>query len=339
MDNKNITLEVKKNQSWKGVNFNANFQIEYIYLLKIHVITDNLNTLLQITYPAFGIDCQVASFILNKKENDLEFIFTPFSNSQNLEFRMSTFQGYSTGKLNITIKDVLNIKTDIIGSELQNSIKLIGPWFHQLNLKGVKTRDISKIILKSPQSDYFGDKENHNHPEWIWNQFKNFVDKNLENKQVLDIACNDGFYSIEFARRGASVVGIDNWFPCIVRSTFVKKVLNIKNISFRHLDVNDLSKAFNKQFDIILCLGLLYHLQDPQKTINEIAKLTKIAYFETLSNKNVQEPILIEDKEIAPVGYVPTINWLLNAFKKAGFTKIIHINPGFPRAVFKVMKN
>lgn len=334
-------LEVQKIRDWKGHKTDLNFQKDTIYLIKIHVFAENPNSLLEIIYAAHGKDNRVASLILNKKENDFEFLFTPYTYSKHLEFRMSSYDGYSTGKMHIIVTDVLTIKTDVNGKDLEKSIKIVGPWFHQLNLKGLKTRDVFKVPLKGDRpykGQIFSKTMEKNSPCWIWDELKNFIPKNLNGKKVLDVACSNGFYSFEFAKRGADVIGFDNLFSNIVRCTFAKKILNIRNVSFRYLDVNDLENTFNGQFDMILCAGLLYHLDDPQKTIDQVAKLTKLAYFETIINEDIEESILIRDEETTADGYIPTRNWLFNAFKKAGFLSVVHLNPSFRRAIFRVEK-
>ena len=58
----------------------------------------------------------------------------------------------------------------------------------------------------------------------------------VQNKQVLDVGCNEGFFSINMARRGASVLGIDADNKRIAKARFIQKVLRMeKNVHFKKL--------------------------------------------------------------------------------------------------------
>ena len=78
---------------------------------------------------------------------------------------------------------------------LEQRIRELGPWFHNMVLAGVRT-----------EPDHFlGD-----YPEVKYRHFREVLPADLTGKTVLDIGCNGGFYSLEMKRRGADrVVGID----------------------------------------------------------------------------------------------------------------------------------
>jgi len=61
-------------------------------------------------------------------------------------------------------------------------------------------------------------------------------------------------------------------------------------------------------------------------------------HFQFSVSKKIHESTLIENDEITDDGFIPTMNWLFNAFEKAGFSKIDYINPRFHRPVFRVEK-
>jgi SAM-dependent methyltransferase len=78
--------------------------------------------------------------------------------------------------------------------------------------------------------------------------------------RILDLGCLEGEYSIEFARLGAQVVGIEGRKPNIEKALFAKEVLGLENLRFIQDDVRNLSKDKYGSFDVILCSGLFYHL-------------------------------------------------------------------------------
>lgn len=85
----------------------------------------------------------------------------------------------------------------------------------------------------------------------------------LTGLRVLDLACAHGHYALEMAKLGAEVVGIEgrsSWLE-IARSS--QQELGLTNVEFVQDDVRNLSKAKYGEFDIVLCLGILYHLDAP----------------------------------------------------------------------------
>jgi SAM-dependent methyltransferase len=87
--------------------------------------------------------------------------------------------------------------------------------------------------------------------------------KPWENLRVLDLACLEGGFSIEFALRGASVLGIEGREAHIAKAKFVKGVLSLTNVDFIQDDVRNISSEKYGHFDVVLCLGILYHLDSP----------------------------------------------------------------------------
>lgn len=81
--------------------------------------------------------------------------------------------------------------------------------------------------------------------------------------RVLDLACLEGLYGIEFARHGAEVVCIEGREANIAKVRFVKDVLALDNLSVFQDDVRNLSVEKYGHFDVVLCLGILYHLDAP----------------------------------------------------------------------------
>jgi tRNA (mo5U34)-methyltransferase len=131
--------------------------------------------------------------------------------------------------------------------EIAQRIEKLGPWFHNMDLNGVKTAP----------NHFLGD-----YPAAKWHSFEQAIPRDLQGKTVLDIGCNGGFYSIEMKRRGADrVVGIDHDEDYLRQARFAAQVSGFE-IEFRRLSVYDIGKIGEK-FDIVLFLGVLYHLRHP----------------------------------------------------------------------------
>lgn len=101
--------------------------------------------------------------------------------------------------------------------------------------------------------------------------------KDLTGKRVLDIGCSDGFYSFECEKRGAaSVLAIDDFSSVFIDSPagfhVAHKLLNSK-VEFRQMSLFDLKIEELGQFDLVLFLGVLYHLRHPLLAIEKLAEI------------------------------------------------------------------
>jgi 2-polyprenyl-3-methyl-5-hydroxy-6-metoxy-1,4-benzoquinol methylase len=84
--------------------------------------------------------------------------------------------------------------------------------------------------------------------------------KPLSEIRVLDLACLEGQYAVEFARHGARAVAIEGREANFEKANFAKRMLSLDNLQLIRGDVRDLSREKHGVFDVVLCLGILYHL-------------------------------------------------------------------------------
>jgi len=100
------------------------------------------------------------------------------------------------------------------------------------------------------------------------------IPDDLTGKTVLDIGAWDGYYSFAAERRGASVLAIDdgsNWGGG-TGFDVAKKVLGSK-VEFETKKAEDVD-TLNKTFDVVLFLGVYYHLKNPLLVFEKLAKVT-----------------------------------------------------------------
>ena len=123
----------------------------------------------------------------------------------------------------------------------------LGPWFHNMNLNGVWTAP----------DHFLGD-----YPGVKFRRFADALPADLTGQSVLDIGCNGGFYAIEMKRRGAArVLGVDFDEDYLAQARFAAAVTG-QDIEFAKLSVYDLG-ALGEQFDLVIFMGVLYHLRHP----------------------------------------------------------------------------
>jgi hypothetical protein len=104
-------------------------------------------------------------------------------------------------------------------------------------------------------------------PDWrlrrIVQVAADLLGKPLSSARVLDLACLEGHYGIEFALHGADVLGIEVRESNIIKARYAQQELGLRNIKFIQDDVRNLSRSKLGGFDIVICSGILYHLDVP----------------------------------------------------------------------------
>lgn len=91
----------------------------------------------------------------------------------------------------------------------------------------------------------------------------------LSGQRVLDIGARDGFFSYECERRGADVLAID-YMPAGQTGFQVTSDLLGSQVEFQQDNVYNLSAERYGEFDLVLFLGVLYHLRDPMLALDRI---------------------------------------------------------------------
>ena len=85
----------------------------------------------------------------------------------------------------------------------------------------------------------------------------------LRDLRIIDLGCGEGLYALEFAQHGAEVVGIEGRLPSLAKAEFCRQVFGLENLRFVQGDVREADAAIYGTFDVVLCSGILYHLDQP----------------------------------------------------------------------------
>src|SRR5262245_40259734 len=126
--------------------------------------------------------------------------------------------------------------------QVREKIKAARYWYHRIPIRpGIVTPGVNDaeqtLALLDPPADCTG-------------------------LRVLDLGARDGFFAFEFWRRGADVLAVD--YAAADRTGFaIAAELLGSQVTYLHENVYNLSAAWLGTFDVVLCLGLLYHLPDP----------------------------------------------------------------------------
>jgi len=201
--------------------------------------------------------------------------------------------------------DVIEISGEFDSSKIKEVAKMMKPW-----RKG--PFKIGELFIDS---------------EWKSNIKYNLLRPyfNLTNKKVADIGCNNGYYLFRMQEDNPSLlVGFDpsalyktqfDFINHFVKSDIVYELLGVEHLEF-----------YEEKFDIIFCLGVLYHRSDPVSMLKSLYKgLDKKGevILDTFYIDGEDEIALTPKSsysKIPNIYFVPTIPALKNWCLRAGFS-------------------
>jgi tRNA (mo5U34)-methyltransferase len=128
-------------------------------------------------------------------------------------------------------------------------------WYHSIELPG------GSVV------------EGHQTIQQLRTRIRQFpIPEDLTGKRVLDIGAWDGWFSFEMERRGAEVLALD-----ATRNT---RLLEAKNLLGSRIDyhISDICRTTAKDlgtFDIVLFLGVLYHVKHPILALENVCGMCR----------------------------------------------------------------
>jgi SAM-dependent methyltransferase len=108
--------------------------------------------------------------------------------------------------------------------------------------------------------------------------------KPISQARVLDLACLEGHYAIEFALHGAEVTAIEIRDANIAKARYAKEQLGLDKLTLVQDDVRNISVEKYGRFDVIICAGFIYHLDVPDvfHTMERMAEMcTRLTIIES----------------------------------------------------------
>jgi tRNA (mo5U34)-methyltransferase len=98
----------------------------------------------------------------------------------------------------------------------------------------------------------------------------------LSGLRVLDLGARDGFFSFECEKRGAAeVIAVDYSPPDLTGFNVAKRALN-SNVKWVTANVYKINQLNLGTFDLVLFLGVIYHLRNPYLAIDRIYDVLNI---------------------------------------------------------------
>ena len=173
--------------------------------------------------------------------------------------------------------------------------------------------------------------------------------------RALDSACNEGWFAFEVAKLGAkAVVGFDAREVNIRKAQLVQSQLGIERVSFHVDNIFDVSPERYGTFELVLCLGLMYHLEDPMGALRRLRSVTREVVVIDTEVARAGAPIEIERgpkvgvvatsdafavvaepefqwnplNSVTGISFVPNLPALKTMLKHAGFRDVTLAPPG-----------
>jgi SAM-dependent methyltransferase len=183
-----------------------------------------------------------------------------------------------------------------------------------------------------------------------WERIKTILELiDISGKRVLDIGCNEGFFSLKMSERGAYVLGGDIDKLRIKKANFVQSILRRPNLEFKVIDIYSQEFQELDSFDLCICMGFLHRVPDPYSAVEAISSKVDTILFEwkTLKHGHHDEPYAyFTQKGVDGTDYYGTEYWLLSysalelILKRQGFKHFYRVDdPRQRRGILVAGKN
>jgi ubiquinone/menaquinone biosynthesis C-methylase UbiE len=155
---------------------------------------------------------------------------------------------------------------------------------------------------------------------------------------AIDLGCHQGYFTLEMEKYIPKVEGIDRFSKSIEQANIIYQQLGNGRSTFKQ----SLIEHHNTVVDLVLCYGVLYHVENPIQILRSINTMTqKFCIIETQvaspssphiedgTHKSIRQPLgsftLVSDYSDSNIGgptniaLVPDLNAVLNLLKMFGF--------------------
>jgi hypothetical protein len=149
---------------------------------------------------------------------------------------------------------------------LREQVDRLGPWTYPFDFGGG---------VVAPLGTDWLDESHRTRSRMVLSKLDEIYHDRWSDISCLDIATNEGYFALEISRRGAKrVVAFDARQINIDKANFVKHHLGGDNLSYHAEDLLNLTPRRFGTFDLTLCLGLLYHMDNPMDAIRRTRAVT-----------------------------------------------------------------
>jgi tRNA (mo5U34)-methyltransferase len=141
-------------------------------------------------------------------------------------------------------------------TDIAQRIDTFPRWHYQFNLQGHVTPVLAPEFVNRQRE----------RKRYFFDPVVELYGGTLRGKRVLDLGCNAGFWSLAAVEAGCDyVLGVDGRAMHVEQANFVFEVNDVDPSRYRFDIGNVFDYPFDSfpPFDVILCLGILYHVAKP----------------------------------------------------------------------------
>lgn len=147
--------------------------------------------------------------------------------------------------------------------------------------------------------------------------------------RAVDTGCGVGFFSQTLTECGLNVCGFDGRGENVTEAR-----RRFPHIPFEQADIEGKAILELGQFDLVLCFGLLYHLENPLLAVRHLRGLTgKCLLLESMCLPEEKAAMLLreepnqEDQSLSDVAWYPSEGTLVKMLYRGGFGNVYRVIP------------
>jgi tRNA (mo5U34)-methyltransferase len=157
---------------------------------------------------------------------------------------------------------------------IRDRIASVAHWYHQIEVRpGIVTPGINDSATTLARLD---------------------LPERCDGLRALDIGVRDGFFSFELERRGAEVVAIDYMDPAETGFGVARELVG-SSVEYVVDNVYNVTPERYGTFDIVLFLGVMYHLRDPLLVLDRLWDVSNPDATLALETQILDSAVLLPD--------------------------------------------
>jgi len=160
--------------------------------------------------------------------------------------------------------------------------------------------------------------------DWKWGRLQKSL-PNLKDMVVCDLGCGNGYYMFRMLEYEPKlVVGIDPNIHAFLEFKLLQRFSGVENVQFELLR-GDVMSMFIKMFDVVFCLGVLYHTNDPIGMLRDVYESMKGGSTLVVDCQGIpgDNPVALFPRKryanMRGVYFLPTLSTLKNWLQRANF--------------------
>ena len=149
-------------------------------------------------------------------------------------------------------------------AELQARIDEMGPWFYDMEI-GNGLRTTSKVAATH-------DDIHVTRREMVSRAVQSHFGDRLQGVNAMDVGCHEGYFSFLLRELGVPKIhGVDLRLESLNKAKALAEIAGHDSMTWTHCNCEALDQHVQDQYELCLCVGLIYHLENPIRCLRQIA--------------------------------------------------------------------